>query len=171
MSSLAHRFLAGTSWIFLGTVLGQACGLAGSIIAGRLLGKEGFGELGLIRSTISIFFMVAVFGIGMAATKYISEYRQTAKERLGRIIGFTRSANTFFSILCALAIAISAPYLAAKLFNAPQLTYPLILAASIVFLQSVFQAEQGIISGFQSFRELALLNIAQPLLQAGLYFL
>ena len=48
---------------------------AAFVLAGRLLGTAGFGEVGMIQSTQGLFGVLAGAGLGLAATKYVAEYR------------------------------------------------------------------------------------------------
>ncbi len=167
--SLLQRFFTGAFWTSSGTILSQIFGMAGAVIAGRLLGKDSFGELGLIRSTLNIFYMFAVFGIGLTATKYISELRHTNTQRIGSIIGFTRSVNFVFSLLGGLIIILGASFFTTYIVEAPHLRYCFMLGGAVVILQALLNGEQGILSGFQDFKSVAQLQIIQPLFQCFFY--
>ena len=58
--------------------------LASSVVAGRLLGTTGFGEIGMIQSTQGLFGIVAGAGLGLAATKFVAEFRSTDSAKTGR---------------------------------------------------------------------------------------
>ena len=73
-SPLALRLAQGAFWSLSGAVLARGLGLLATIFVARLLGKEGFGALGLIQSTVGMFGVVAGFGMGMTATKNIAEF-------------------------------------------------------------------------------------------------
>src|SRR5208283_1869288 len=51
-SSIASRLARGTFWSLVGTVLARGLSVLASIVVARQLGKEGFGELGIIQSTV-----------------------------------------------------------------------------------------------------------------------
>lgn len=145
--------------------------MGGAIIAGRLLGKEGYGELGLIVSTLSVFNVFAGFGLGLTATKFISEFKETQPARAARIIGISRIIANVFGLLVASTGIIFAPLLAGAVFNAPNLTIYIRLAAGAAWLYSLLSLEKGILGGFQLFQKLALIDIFQPLTQAILYII
>jgi len=45
--------------------------LAASVLVARILGKEVFGEYGIIRSTVNIFRVFNGFGMGLIATNHM----------------------------------------------------------------------------------------------------
>jgi O-antigen/teichoic acid export membrane protein len=67
----------GSFWSFTGTAAGKFIVLLTGIICARILGKEMFGELGIVRSTFNMFIVVGASGIGVTATRYISAYRKS----------------------------------------------------------------------------------------------
>ena len=54
-----------------GAVISRGLMLAASVLGARMLGKTGFGELDMIRSTVGMFggFTVATLGIGHRSSK------------------------------------------------------------------------------------------------------
>ncbi len=85
--SLRARMAYGTFWTLVGTMIAQLAGMLGSIFSARILGKVGFGELGMIRSTVLMFGVLAGTGLGMATTKYVAEFRVNDPFKAGRMIG------------------------------------------------------------------------------------
>lgn len=85
-----RRFFLGSFWSIVSSLFPIGLGFLSSIITARLLGKVGFGELGMIRSTIEMFVVYAGFGLGLTATKYVAELRDLNKERAGKMIGMLR---------------------------------------------------------------------------------
>ena len=77
----------------MGTALSKVLSTVSWVIVGRLLGKTGFGEIGMIQNTVGIFGAAAGFGMGMAATKYVAEYRRTDPNRAGRFIALASAAT------------------------------------------------------------------------------
>src|SRR5215472_8397801 len=88
-SPLSYRLLHGTFWSLTGVVIARLSGFAASILVARFLGRDGFGRLGVIQSTVAMFQVFAGFGLGLTATKYVSEFYKSERKRAGRIIGFS----------------------------------------------------------------------------------
>ena len=66
-SDIAHRMASGAFWSFTGTALGKFIVLLTGIVCARILGKEVFGQLGIVRSTIGMFIVLGTSGIGVTA--------------------------------------------------------------------------------------------------------
>src|SRR5688500_10249953 len=86
-----RRLAVNASWTLLGTVSTYATTALGGILAARILGPAGFGELGVIRSTVVTVGVLAGIGFGLSATKYVAELRQLDPRRAGRILGLLMS--------------------------------------------------------------------------------
>ena len=56
--SIARHFAIGAFWALVGAVVSRGLTLASSVVAGRLLGTTGFGEIGMIQSTQGLFGIV-----------------------------------------------------------------------------------------------------------------
>ncbi len=67
--SLAARLARGAFWSLAGSLVARGAGLLTAIMVGRILGKDGFGELGLVQSTVGMFGTFAGFGMGLTANK------------------------------------------------------------------------------------------------------
>jgi len=81
-SDIGKRILKGAFWSFTGTALAKLIVLLGGMLCARILGKVEYGEFGMIRSTISMFVALGTVGLGLTATKYISEYRECNKNKI-----------------------------------------------------------------------------------------
>ena len=112
--SLRGRLAFGAVWCLIGTALSQGSIILASVISARLLDTVGFGELGIINSTIGMFGVFAGFGLGMTATKYVAELRATDPARAGRIIALSSVVAFATGSAMTLALAIFAPVIAAR---------------------------------------------------------
>ena len=88
-SPIGLRLARGVFWSMAGAVISRGLMLAASVLVARMLGKMGFGELGMIRSTVGMFGIFAGFGLGLTATKHVAEFRSSDPERAGRIISLS----------------------------------------------------------------------------------
>jgi len=135
-----------------------------SVLTARLLGAARFGELGMVRSTMLLFGALAGSGLGMAATKYVAEYRSTDQQRTGRLI--RTLLNLAFLIgggTTAISLVLASP-LARILLDCPALSGPLCVASCLIVLQTLSGVQLGILSGFEAFRRLARLSLLDGLL-------
>lgn|GEM_PF-208626 len=172
---IGSRLARGAFWSLLGTLIYRPLTLLSSIVAAHLLGKENFGALGIIQSTIAMFQVIAGYSLGLTATKYVSEFRKADPERAGRIIGMSDVSSLAAGILFAAGSIFGAHWLAARILGAPELA-PLLRISSIMIALGAYNgAQTGTISGFEAFRKIAKVNLisgvlAFPIMIAGLWF-
>ncbi|MFZ5448832.1 MAG: oligosaccharide flippase family protein [Thermodesulfobacteriota bacterium] len=163
-SSYTMRFAQGAFWSLIATMGTRLFTFAANIFVARVLGKEGFGELAIILSTVAMLGTFSGLGIGMTATKYVAELRLQDPERAGRIIGLTYLVSWIAGGLMAMFCLLAAPWLAMRTLNAPHLIPELQIASLEVLISTGFAPQVGILSGLQAFRALARINWYQGLL-------
>ncbi|MHC4640652.1 MAG: oligosaccharide flippase family protein [Planctomycetota bacterium] len=174
-SPIGYRLARGVFWSMAGAVISRGLMLAASFLVARMLGKTGFGELGMIRSTVGMFGVFAGFGLGLTATKHVAEFRESDPARAGRIIGLSSLFAMFTGGLMALGLFIFAPWLAEHTINAPHLAGVLRISALILFINALNGAQTGALAGFEAFKTIAHVNLfvglfSFPILVCGAYF-
>lgn len=155
-SDIGRRVAHGTFWMFVGTALGKLLVLIAGIIVANILGKEQYGELGLVRSTISMFVILGTAGLGLTATKYIAEYKDTNKEKVSSIFVLTNGFALVTGLIIALVVLCIAPYLAETTLNAPHLVNEVRIGALLLFIAVLNSAQSGVLLGFEDFKSSAL---------------
>ncbi|MBN2320684.1 MAG: oligosaccharide flippase family protein [Acidobacteria bacterium] len=173
-SPRGYRLAKGIFWSTAGTVISRGLIMAASICVARLLGKTGFGELGILRSTVGMFGVFAGFGLGLTATKYVAEFRSSNPAKAGRIIRLSSLVATLTGGLMALGMFLFAPWLAEHTLNAPHLTGIIRIGALVLFLNAVNGAQTGAMAGFEAFKTIARINllvglVSFPILVFGAY--
>lgn len=157
--SLRRRLLLGSFWSLISSIFPIGLGFVGSIITSRLLGKTGFGEFGMIRSTIELFVVYAGFGLGLTSTKYVAELRDLNKDRAGNIIGMSSLVALFTSGTLTIGLFFFAPFILSNFLNAPHLVYELRVACLFLFVGGLNNAQNGILAGFEAFKDIAKVSI------------
>ena len=160
-TSIARRIARGSFWTVLGTGSGRVLNLVALIFAGRLLGAEGFGEFGLVQSTLSLFGMFAGAALGAAATRFIAATHRTDPERTGRIVGLVTGSALLSAGFFAVAIIAVAPWLARVVLEAPDLTSAVALGAALVGVGVLRGVQDATLAGFEAFRRIALLRVIE----------
>lgn len=155
-SSLAQRLISGAFWSFIGTASAKFLILIAGILVARLLGKESYGELGIIRSTINTFIIFASMGLGLTATKYISEFRDSNPRKAGNIYCISNLFAFVLGLLMFLLIFFLAPYISEKLLNASHLAMEIRYGAVLLFFSSINGAQVGTLAGFENFKSIAI---------------
>lgn len=158
-SNIGYRLAHGAFWSTMGAGISQSLMLLTSIIAARILGREQFGEYGIVISTVGMFSIFAGFGLGTTATKFVAEFKHTDPARAGRIIAMSSLVAIGTGAVATAVLLAIAPWLAVKTLAAPQLSGMLRLACGIIFFGAVNSSQIGALAGFEAFRGLARINL------------
>jgi len=173
-SSTGSRLIKGAFWSVSGALVSRALAIASAIVVARVTGKSGFGELGVIQSTVGMFQVFAGFGLGITATKYVAQYRTTDVEKAGRIIGLSTLVALGTGSAMALTLMVSAHWLAQNSLASPELTGPLRISALMLLLGALTGAQTGVLSAFEEFKTIARITLIAglanfPLMVGGVY--
>jgi O-antigen/teichoic acid export membrane protein len=132
--------------------------MAASIVAARILGKSAYGELGIVQGTIGMFGTLAGFAMGSTATKYVAEFREKEPRRARNIVNLSNAITWVTGSLLAIALMMLAPWLSEHTLAAPHLTGCLRIGALLLLISAVNGAQIGALSGFEAFRQTAVVN-------------
>ena len=163
-SPVGYRLAKGAFWSLVGMVVVRAGGMVGIILTGRILGQSRLGELGMIRSTMLVFGLLAGAGLGIAGTKNVAEFRRTDPERAGRLIRLLLNTSLLLGGLATLVCFLLAPILASAMAGAGQLTGPMRIGSCLLVLYTLTGVQLGLLAGFEAFRTIARLSLIQGLL-------
>jgi O-antigen/teichoic acid export membrane protein len=157
--SLRARFAVGAFWSVAGAVISRGFLLVASILCARFLGKDGFGALGIIQSTAGMFGAFAGLGLGLTATKYVSELRRQDSARAGRILALSGAAALVSGSVITVLLILAAPYLAQHVLGNPQLVVPLAIGSGLVFFGALNGTQTGALAGFEAFQSIAQVGV------------
>jgi O-antigen/teichoic acid export membrane protein len=166
--SIARHFAIGAFWALVGAVVSRGLTLASSVVAGRLLGTTGFGEIGMIQSTQGLFGIVAGAGLGLAATKFVAEFRSTDPARTGRCATLATTIASVSGAVMALVLLALSGVMASSVLRAPHLTVELQVATGLVLFGTINGVQTGALVGFGDFRTLAVLSGIRGVCLCGL---
>ncbi len=163
------------SWTLIGNIIGKFLQLLAFIFVARLVGKQEYGQISIIRSTLNMFLIFSSVGMGVTATRYIAMYRNSNPYRAYEIYLFTRKTVFWIGFVFSALIFIFSPYIAKNQLNDIQLSEALKIGAVVLFLMTLTSVQTGSLNGFERFRELGIataLNGAIQLLCVvlGAYF-
>jgi O-antigen/teichoic acid export membrane protein len=171
-SPIGRRVSRGAFWSLSGAVISRVLTQIGYIVAARLLGQKGYGELAVIESTVGMFSSFAGFGLGLAATNKVAAFRRTDPARVSRVLALSRVVALGTGFLAATTLLLLAPWLAQRTLAAPQLSGQLRIASLFVLLSAINGVQTGALLGFEAFKSIAFLGslsgiISLPLLVVG----
>jgi O-antigen/teichoic acid export membrane protein len=158
-SPLAQRFAKGNTWVFAGSFVDRIFSLVTSVIAARILGKSTFGEFGLIQSTIMMMGVFAGFSMGVAATKFISQYRHSLPSKTVQVHFLTTTIASIGGIFMCAVLFILAPTLAGGLLENPKLTPYLQYSSVLLLLTAISGVQHGTLAGFENFKSIAKISV------------
>lgn len=158
-SPLGYRLAKGAFWSLAGTLLSRGLGLCAAILVARMLGKTGFGELGIVQSTVGMLGTFAGLGLGLTATKHVAEFKDVDPARAGRIVGLSSLMSWIAGGVMAVLLLALGPWLAANTLAAPHLGGILRFASLLLLLGAVNGAQTGALAGFEAFRAIARINL------------
>lgn len=155
ISSIKQSKLAKDSfWAVFGNGLGYGLLLLAGIVIARFLGRDVYGEYGLVKTTMIYIAGFATLGLGFSSTKYIAGALQTDRRHVRSLANDAVNITLAFSALLALALAVAAAPLAAYL-KEPSLTEAFRALAVIIVFKAMNTTQNGVLAGFGDFREVA----------------
>lgn len=174
-SPIGFRLAHGAFWSVAGATTGRLLGLASSIVIARFLGKEEFGALGIIYSTIAMCQLFAGFGLGITGLKYVAEFKTKDPIRAGRIIALSYIIAVSTGLVGAAILCIFAEQIASKTLNAPHLANLLRISSLAILVGAIDGAQTGALAGFEAFKSLARISLVVgiltfPITVGGVYF-
>lgn len=157
-SGIGRRLSGGAFWSIAGSAVQYLCILAALMVCAKILGKSNFGKLNLVQNTINIFVVLGAMGMGNTAAKYISEYRETQKERAAGIYVISGWSGGIMGALLALVVIVVAPFIAREV-AAPELTNCIRWGGIWLFFSTLSGIQVGVLSGFENFKAVAFNSI------------
>jgi O-antigen/teichoic acid export membrane protein len=158
-SQIGQRLISGFLWSLTGSMITRILGLASSVIIARLLGKEGFGELGLINSTLGMLGPLAGCMLGYTCTKNIAEHRYRNPEKAANILALTGFIAWITGGVVAGGLFFLAPWIASRVIAAPHLGEVLKISSLMIFFGALNGVQTGALAGFEAFKEIARVNL------------
>ena len=144
-------------WALLGSVLGKGLSLLAGIMVARFLGKEIYGEYGLIKSTLLYISVFSTLGLGYTGTRYISKAYAEHRDEIKHIIKIIYRVTYVSSTVMAAVLFIFAQQIA-NLIKAPDMMLALRMTAVIIVINAVNTTQIGMMSGLKQFRQIAINN-------------
>jgi len=159
-----QRLAVGTFWSLAGYILTRLLGLASTVLTIRILGKELYGQIGMVQSTVDMFSIFAGLGLSFTANKHVAEFRRTDPGRAGRVIAMSSVLSWLSGGLVTVLVAVFAPWLAEKTLHSTQITNLLHLGSLLLLFGTVNAAQTGALSGFEAFKNRAYVNTISALI-------
>ena len=142
-SPVSVRLAQGVFWSLLGSIISRGLGVVGSILVARVLGMTAFGEFTAVQSTVGLFGTFAGLGLGVTATKYVAELRDSQPARCGRVISLILAIAALGGVMATLALIQFSDGFATHALATPKLGSSLRWGSGLI----LFSTLQGVYSG------------------------
>lgn len=164
-SEVYSKIASGAFWSIFGTSISKFIVLVASIVCANILGPKGFGELGIIRSTINMFVIFGTAGMGVTATKYISQYLKSNLEKVGTIFTILNIFTFISGLVISSFVIIFSPSIS-EFLNEPELCFSIKFGGLLLFFSIVNGCYNGSMLGYENFKALAINTFASSLIEA-----
>lgn len=158
-----NKFFKDSFWAVFGNGLGNGFLLLAGILIARFLGKELYGEYGVVKTTMFYIASFATLGLGVTSTKYIATLLNSKPIHVKNVIHDAMTITVIFSSIIAIIIFIIAPFLA-NLLNEEQLVLALRALSVVIIFKAITTTQIGVLAGFKEFKTIALNSLSSGLL-------
>jgi O-antigen/teichoic acid export membrane protein len=152
------RLFKDSFWAVFGNGTGNFLLLLAGIIIARLLGKDLYGEYGLVKTTMFHIAAFSTFGLGYTSTKFVAQYMS---EDVCKVYSYIKSAFKITLVssitLCILLFLFSEAL--AQFVNEPRLSTAFRLLGLIMIFRALSTTGSGILAGLKRFKSLGINNI------------
>jgi len=159
--SLRKSLVMGVSWSVTGAIIQRGLSLLAGIIVARILGRHVYGQWGVILGIASMFGSIGGLGMATAAAKYIAELKKNDPLRAGRVLSLILLISFGGVLITSIACLCLAKLMADHLYHTPELFIPLMVTSAMLFCLMGNLILQGVMAGFESFREIAQISAIQ----------
>lgn len=163
-AAIRARIARGAFWLLVGALVARIASVINSVIVARWLGATQFGAFGIVQNTTTLFATFAGMGLGLTATKYVAEYRETQPGKAGEIIFFSTRIAIASGLAMMLLLLIGAPLLARYALANPQLSGALRISGAALLFTAASGAQLGILAGLEAFKLLGVVTCLSSLI-------
>ncbi|QGY46566.1 oligosaccharide flippase family protein [Maribellus comscasis] len=140
-------------------VLGMIVGVFVSIFVGRSLGPDGLGIINLSNRIVSLLLVFTMLGMKQVLVKQIAiGYRRKDFQLVSDSIYTSSIINGFIALVLTILGLVMAPFLAHKVFHAPDLEIPLTVALIVMLPQTFSRVFGAALNGFRKIWQSNLVN-------------
>ena len=146
--------LAGSQYV------AAAVGLVTSVVSARLLGPKDFGLAAVVMSYPMLLGSLVAVKSGSVTTRYIARFRADGRaDLLAGICKLGYALDFLVSLGAALLVAVTARCVAPEFFHDPKLVWMMIAFAASFPIWSLAGTSHAILTSFERFRWVALLQV------------
>lgn len=145
-------------WSVFGNGVGNFFLLMGGVLIARFLGKDLYGEYGMVKTTMFYIAGFASFGLSYSSTKFIAEKLNGGKENINAVIFSSLKIALFFSILLCILLFLFSHQIA-LFVEEPKLALPFKYLGVIIILRALANTLNGLLGGFKQYKHIGINSI------------
>ena len=156
-------FYKDSTWAIIGNSIGSFLMLFAGIIIARFLGKELYGEFGMVKVTLFNVAAFSTLGLSYTSTKFVAEYLVKKVEKVPSVARDSIYITFFTSLVLFLLVFIFARPLSIYC-NAESLEMPFRVLGFLIIFRAISQVFAGIMGGFKMYKEQGINSIVSGFL-------
>jgi O-antigen/teichoic acid export membrane protein len=142
-----------------GAAFSQGSSLVAAVITARMLDLAGFGQLGLIQTTVILMCTLGDMGLTLTTTKFVSRWRVSDPKRAGQLIGWSLRTITISALLMATAIVLVNP--SVEVTSLEGLSREIWVAWVLTVFEMFNKIQFGALAGLEAFENAATIHLCR----------
>jgi O-antigen/teichoic acid export membrane protein len=163
-NSLRARLGGGMAWVVTGSMCRMGSNFVAGVLSARIFGVMDFGKFGVVQSTVLVVVSLALLGMDLSTTKYVSSLRTKDVERTGRVIGFSLAGTSILAVFVGVMMFHYSLSISNILLPGKEMSLEMKLASGWVVFEMMNLIQIKILMGVESFRRSAFYFFWQSLL-------
>lgn len=155
---LGSKLFKDSFWAVFGNGMGSFLIMLSGILIARFLGKDLYGEYGVVKTTMIYIASFSTFGLGITSTKYVSQFIAENPSHIKKIIKDSLKITLSFSSFLAVLLIIFADGMA-NFLNKPSLATPFRVLACIIVCRSLTTTLVAVLGGLKKYKTSAINNL------------
>jgi O-antigen/teichoic acid export membrane protein len=157
-TGVAARVSSGSFWLTVGLLFWRLPSAATTILLGRILGPAGFGEFGMVNSTVQMLADYGGLGVGPTASRYVAQNRVTDPRKAARVLKLTTTISLAACLLVAGLLGLGAQYVSEHVLKRPSLALALAVGGVLLLFLVTTKIKEYAVTGFERFSAVARVN-------------
>ncbi len=155
MKVLLARLSKAVAWNAASTIALQGGTFLSALAVANLIGPDRFGQFGLVLGTAQTFAAVLQLSTGIAATKYVSEFREKDKRLAALALRFCGRVSLVAGTAGTVALLVAASTIATVVLRAPSLVIDILIVSPVVLFAVLSGFQLGALAGLEGFKSAA----------------
>lgn len=156
--SKKNSLLQDSFWSLLGNTVLKGLSLFAGVYVARVLGKDVYGEFGMLKTTMLFMASFVTFGFGYTATKFVAENSKVKEIQKAYFKSISQMILLVGSVFSVLFFLLSSN-IAVIIFNNKEMSLFLKIVSVLFTTNAYLSFQTAVIAGFSEFKKLSIINI------------